>query len=112
MQISTATAHELIERWMKKMLQGQLEPYDAAWKIWGMASRKVPASPDTMRPLWLIWGALTDWVELRPTEQPVAEQEMLRAAREWLELRSGDLAARDDYLDRWIYDEMGYIRGP
>jgi hypothetical protein len=110
MRVSTATALALIERWMSKMLQGQLEPYDWGSKIWSMAFGKASESPDTMWPLWLIWGALTDWVELRPTEKSAAEQEMLRAAREWLALSQGDHAARDSYLDRWVYDEMGYER--
>ena len=92
------------------MLEGQREPYDWARKIWSMAMRKASESPDTMWPLWLIWGALTDWVEVKPTEKSAAEQEMLRAAREWLALPQGDHVAKDSYLDRWGYDEMGYER--
>lgn len=110
MQISTTTALALIERWMRKMLQGQLEPYDGAWKIWGMAFRKAEESPDTLWPLWLIWGALTDWIELKPAEREVAEKQVLRAASEWLALAQGDVAARNDYLDRWVHTEMGYKR--
>lgn len=110
MNVSTATAFALIERWMRKMLQGQLEPYDWGSKVWGMAMGKASESPDVMWPLWLIWGALTDWVEVRPAEKSAAEQEMLRAAREWLALPEGDHAARESYLEGWVYDEMGYER--
>lgn len=110
MKVSTATALALIERWMRKMLQGQLEPYDWGSKIWGMAMGKASESPDVMWPLWLIWGALTDWVEVRPAEKSAAEQEMLRAAREWFALPEGDHAARESYLERWVYDETGYER--
>lgn len=110
MKISTATALALIERWMSEILQGKLAPYDGGWRIWRLAGKKASESPDTLWPLWLIWGALADWVELRPTEKPVAEQEMCRAAREWLALPYGDLGARRSYLDRWVYDEMGYER--
>lgn len=92
------------------MLKGQLQPYDGGWKIWGMAGKHAQESPDTLWPLWLIWGALTDWVEVRPTEKTAAEQKMLMAAREWLALQQGDIAARDRYLDRWVHDEMGYER--
>ena len=108
--LTTATVLALIERWMNKMLQRDVEPYEAGLKIWALAGRKTPQSPETLEPLWLIWGALTDWVELRPAEKPAAEREMLRAANEWIALLDGYLVAQDRYLDRWVYNELGYER--
>jgi hypothetical protein len=110
MKVSTPTALALIERWMEKMLQGRLEPYEWGWKIWRITFKQAPQSPELMWPLWLIWGSLTDRVELRPTEKFAAEQEMLKAAREWLALPNGDTTARNSYLDRWVHEEMGYER--
>ena len=59
--------------------------------------------------LWLLWGALTDRVERKPTERAVAEEAMGRAAREWLDVVDDEPAWRA-YFDRWLYDEMGYAR--
>jgi hypothetical protein len=64
---------------------------------------------DTCHALWLIWGALTDWVENRPTERAAAEEKMSAAAREWLTVE-GDEALTEAYCQRWVYDEMGYER--
>ena len=100
--LPTATTLTLIERWMRKMLQEQLEPEDAGRKIWALAGRSASQSFETLMPLWLIWGALTDWVETKPAEKSAAEKEMLKAASEWLALPNGDFAARDRYLDRWL----------
>jgi hypothetical protein len=49
-------------------------------------------------------------VELRPEESAQAEATMVRAAKEWLDLPSTESHARTAYLDRWVYDEMGYER--
>ena len=62
-----------------------------------------------MWPLWLIWGALTDWVEQRPAETEQAESAMARAAQEWLSLPENADGQRA-YFDRWLYDELGYER--
>jgi hypothetical protein len=59
--------------------------------------------------LWLLWGALTDWVERKPDERPEAEESMRRAANEWLELSDGESAWRR-YFDHWLYSEMGLER--
>ena len=99
-----------IEQEMHNMLEGNIQPYDAGRKIWDIAMSKASESKDILNPLWLIWGALTDWVENKPDEQAKAEHEMLRAAREWLSLNPDDQAAKSAYLDRWVYDEMGYER--
>jgi hypothetical protein len=59
--------------------------------------------------LWLLWGALTDWVEQKPGERPKAEEAMRRAAKEWLELPDGEPAWRR-YFDYWLYSELGLER--
>jgi hypothetical protein len=107
---SIISALETIESEMRKMLTSQEEPYAAGWNIWGIAMSNTSASPDIMHPLWLIWGALTDWVENKPQEKPEAEEKMRRAAREWLSLDLKDIKERTAYLDRWVYEEMGYER--
>jgi hypothetical protein len=107
---STLAALRAIEGHMDKMLAGEVEPYSAGWEIWGIAGREAPNSTELLWPLWLIWGALTDWVENIPQEKAEAEKEMLRAAREWLSLDQSDSIARKSYLDSWVYDEMGYER--
>jgi hypothetical protein len=100
-----------IEDQMRQMIDGEVTPNDAGWAIWGTAM-SVVTSPELMHPLWLIWGALTDWVELRPEESAQAEETMVRAAKEWLSIPSTQLDARKAYLDRWVYEEMGYERKP
>ena len=74
MRVSVSTALALMDRWMSKMLEGQREPYDWGAKIWSLAMRNASESSDTIWPLWLIWGALTDWVEVKPAEKSTAEQ--------------------------------------
>jgi hypothetical protein len=59
--------------------------------------------------LALIWGELTDWVELRPAETGQAETHMITAAREWLTV-AGDREAEAQYFDRWLHDILGYER--
>jgi len=99
-----------IENEMRCMLDGQSTPYHAAWNIWAKAMSLVSASPNIMHPLWVIWGSLTDWVENRPNETLQAESKMRQAAKEWLEVNHDDSIAEKAYLDRWVYDEMGYER--
>jgi hypothetical protein len=96
-----------IEAHMRRLIAAEAGRYEVAWEIWGKAMSAVD-SPDLTHPLWLIWGALTDWVELRPEETYQAEQAMVRAATEWLSLPYGDATARKNYLDRWVFDELGY----
>jgi hypothetical protein len=107
--VAESEALRKIEDQMRRMIDGDATPYDAGWIIWGTAM-SVVTSPELMHPLWLIWGALTDWVELRPEESAQAEATMVRAAKEWLSIPSAESHARIAYLDRWVYDEMGYER--
>lgn len=96
------------ENQMRLLVAGKVPPYDAAWEIWSKAMSTVHPSCEVMHAMWLIWGALTDWVENRPDERAMAEAAMVRAAQEWLSLP--DVTERKAYLDRWVYDEMGYER--
>lgn len=93
------------------MLSGDASPYDAALDIWGLASGEWPEDDgdETCYSLQLIWGALTDWVEVRPAETEQAETNMITAAREWLAIE-GDRGAEARYFDRWVHDILGYER--
>jgi hypothetical protein len=103
------SALSAIEADMHRMVAGGAVPYDCARNIWSTAM-SVTTSPEVMHPMWLIWGALTDWVENRPEEIRQAECAMLRAANEWLAIDRDDHVQRKAYLDRWVFDEMGYER--
>jgi hypothetical protein len=99
-----------IEYEMKRMLGGREEPYSAGRKIWEIAFTHASISPDVVWPLWLIWGALTDWVEVGPEEEEKAKKEMLRASGEWLALNRLDANLRRAHLDRWVRDELSIER--
>ncbi len=99
-----------IEAQMHRMLADDAVAYECAWNIWQTAMKLSIESPDVMHPLWLIWGALTDWVENQPTATEDAEREMRRAATEWFELDQTDKFQLTSYLDRWVFEEMGYQR--
>ncbi|WP_369254729.1 hypothetical protein [Streptomyces sp. R35] len=93
------------------MLNGNASPYDAALEIWGLACRAWPGDDgdEACYSLQLVWGALTDWVELRSAETDQAEMHMITAAREWLTIE-GDREAEARYFDRWVYGVLGYER--
>lgn len=65
--------------------------------------------------LYLLWGALTDEMDApgrgSPEQDAAAVAHMKQAATEWLEVFGTD-AARDAYLDRWVFEECGYDRPP
>jgi hypothetical protein len=102
-----AAALQSINAELERMVAGEVEPYEAGWHVWSMAGRSVELSP-VMGSVYLMWGALTDWPELRPEEKTEADAAMLRAAAEWLGL--DDDAARERYFDTWLYGELGYAR--
>jgi hypothetical protein len=104
-----ASARRCIEGDMRLIVSGGESRYDAGWRIWATAMEHASASKELMWPLWLLWGALTDWVEVRPAEADRAESAMQRAAQEWLSLPDNAEAQRA-YFDRWLYDEIGYER--
>lgn len=93
------------------MLNGDASPYDPALEILGLASRGWPGDDgdEACYSLALIWGALTDWVELRPAETDRAETHMITAAREWLTIE-GDREVEAGYFDRWVHNILGYER--
>ena len=98
-----------IEACMRLIVFRRGPAYRSAWRVWGTAMRHATDSTAIMWPLWLLWGALTDWVEQRPAEAEQAEAAMARAAQEWLSLPE-DTEAQRAYFDRWLYDELGYER--
>ncbi|WP_326754961.1 hypothetical protein OIE73_27900 [Streptomyces hirsutus] len=93
------------------MLDSDTSPYGPALEILGLASGGAPVDngDEALYSLALIWGELTDWVELRPAETDQAETHMVTAAREWLTVE-GDREAEAQYLDRWLHDILGYER--
>lgn len=99
-----------IDSAIQRMLRGESSAYDAGWLVWQKAMALATVSPHVMHPLWLIWGALTDWVENRPEEIPEAEAKMRQAGEEWLALNRADPACVKAYMDRWVYEELGYER--
>ena len=92
---------------------GALDPYAAASEMHGLgmrnAARPDGKADDEAWAHWLIWGALTDWIEVRPAEKVQAEAAIVDAARKWLTVE-GDPVARLAYFDRMIYDVCGYAR--
>jgi len=98
-----------IEACMRLIVSRRGSAYRAASRVWGTAMRHATDSEPIMYPLWLLWGALTDWVEQRPAEAELAESAMIRAAQEWL-LLPENAEAQGAYFDRWLYDELGYER--
>ena len=94
---------------MRKIVADEDDPYEAGSRIYSTAMSAVGDPDDVMHPTWLAWGALTDWVEMKPEEAPEAHAAMRRAAHEWLSL-GDDSASRHAYFDRWLYDELGYER--
>lgn len=102
-------ARRHVETCMRLIVAQRGSAYRAGWRIWGTAMRHASVSDNIMWPLWLLWGALTDWVEVKPEETDQAESAMRRAASEWLALPDNS-EAQHTYFDKWLYDEMGYER--
>ncbi|ARP71270.1 hypothetical protein LK07_17440 [Streptomyces pluripotens] len=95
------------------MLGNEAPAYDMGLEILGLASVVFPADEgdEASSALPLLWGELTDWVELHPAEAGQAEAYMVDAAREWL-LVEGDRAAERRYFDRWLHDVLGFEHRP
>ena len=94
---------------MRLIVSGKADPYEAGLRIWQEALSQHLDPPDLMHPTWLIWGALTDWVEEHPDESERVHALMRRASQEWL-LLADDEGAQRAYLERWVYEELGYER--
>ncbi len=99
---------EVIRSELRTIVDGSAEPYDAGLRVWSAAFERAERHEEFWA-LWLLWGALTDWVECKPAEKVQALESMRRASREWLEL-GDDQPTRRKYFDRWLYDELGYER--
>jgi hypothetical protein len=96
----------------EELVASSRDPYETGRRIHSKAMSAASGdSPDAEHcwALWLLWGALTDWVERKPDERPEAAQSMRRAAKEWLELPNGESGWRR-YFDHWLYSEMGLER--
>jgi hypothetical protein len=85
------------------------DPYDVGLQYMS-GTINVLTSGEYAGSMCALWGALTDWVELRPAEEDSAKAEMLRAAREWLALNPRDSDAVARYFDYWLHDVCGYKR--
>jgi len=94
---------------MRLIVSRDRPPYRAGWRIWGTAMRHADASREVMWPMWLLWGALTDWIENKPQDTSQAAAAMRRAAQEWLAVPD-EVQAQRVYFERWLYEEMGYER--
>jgi hypothetical protein len=94
---------------MRGILSGEEDPYKAGRDIWGRAFTAATDSKELMWPLWLLWGALTDWVEVKPDEKDQAYEAMHRASREWLSVAQ-DTTLHKSYFERWLYEELGCER--
>lgn len=100
MQQVTALAEELV---------ATDDPYEVALEIYGVSAlASLEIEPAGF--VWLIWGELTDRMELKPDETEQAAAEMVRSAREGLSLDLADREAVERYLDYWVHDVCGYAR--
>jgi hypothetical protein len=108
-EAAVAVARRRIETLMRLIVARRGSAFRAGRRIWATAMHHAPESTEIMRPLWLLWGSLTDWVEVKAAETDQAESAMRRAAQEWLALTDNAEAQRA-YFDRWLYEEMGYER--
>jgi len=98
-----------IEACMRLIVLHRGPAYRPARRIWSTAMRHATDADTIMGPLWLIWGALTDWLEQKPVESQQAEAAIVRAAAEWRSLPES-AEAQQAYFDRWLYGELGYER--
>ena len=80
--------------------------YDSAREVWSQSFGAAGEEDWIYHPLWLLWGVLTDWVEMKPEETEEAEAAMREAARAFLPIVDDDDALRL-YFDRWLYEERG-----
>ncbi len=95
---------------LQRIATADNHPYDLAIQMWQFSMRKIDPDGDwAYFPLWLLWGALTDWVENKPTETMQAEEAMREAAKGFLNV-AGDDASERAYFDHWLYERLGYER--
>jgi hypothetical protein len=95
---------------LRRLVSRDAKPYDIGRELWSLSMERVDPSGDWIYfPSWLLWGALTDRVELKPAEAHDAEADMVDAAREFLEVH-GDPPSERAYFDRWLYERIGLER--
>jgi hypothetical protein len=82
---------------------------ECAKQLWSLGFRGAGESDWMFWPLWLLWGALTDWHEAKPAERSEAEQAMVRAAEEFVAMASDDDGLHN-YFDIWLYERLGLER--
>jgi hypothetical protein len=104
----SAAALPVLRDLATSIASGAEPPYETGMKMWETAMGAVgPKGPEGAQchGLWLLWGALTDWVQLHSDERDAAERVMRRAAGEWLEVPDEE-AAIDAYFARWLQSEL------
>jgi hypothetical protein len=97
-----------IKRLIAEVAGSQGNTYDPASDVWTY-SLDVCATTDKewiYPALYALWGALTDWVEVKPEETDEAEATMRDAAQAFLPIVEDDDALRL-YFDHWLYEERG-----
>jgi hypothetical protein len=95
-----------------EVAEAQVNTYDRASEVWQYSFGVVGEEDWIYHPLWLLWGALTDWVEMEPEETEQAEAAMREAAQAFLPISDDDDALRL-YFDRWLYEERaGFYARP
>jgi hypothetical protein len=95
---------------LQRLAAGDNQPYDLGLQLWKLSMAQVdPAGDWVYYPLWLLWGALTDWVEVKPAETAQAEAAMVEAAKGFLSV-VGQEARERAYFDHWLYERLGYER--
>ena len=101
-----------VRRCSEDLVADRVKPYDAGREMWGEAmggAIEDGIDGEHCQALWLLWGALIDWVAAKPDETTQAERAMRRAAGEWLEVRLDPRLWRP-FFERWLYEELGYER--
>lgn len=83
-------------------------PYPIGLKAMGAAIPTATSDSDLLAGVYLIWGSLTDGVELHPEDSAKYLKRMRQAGEEWLDLKDDD--ARRHWIDHWVYDVCGYAR--
>lgn len=84
------------------------DPYEVGLAIMSAAVEPMLTSDIASRQ-YVLWGGLTDRLELKPEEGADALTAMRQAATEWQAVKD-DSTARDEYFDRWLYDVLGLER--
>lgn len=95
-----------IDRLMLQMIDAD-DPYQLGLSAMGAAMLGTSKS-DLQGGVYLIWGSLTDGVELHPEDSAKYLTLMRQAAEEWLGLKDDE--ARRQWIDHWVYDVCGYAR--